>query len=245
VVGVPLATRVGQLVGWRAAFVIVAGLGVATAILARITLAPMPAADGATPLTELGALKRLEVWLTLGIAAIGFGGMFAVYSYITPTVVHVTGRSEAAVPALLAACGFGMIAGSLFGGWLADRGILRAIGLVIVFDTFVLAAFAWSAHSYPALMVNMFLVGFAGLAMGPAIQTRLMDVAADAQALAAALNHSAFNLANALGAWLGGLAIAHGLGYTSTGPIGAGLCAAGFVVYLVALVVARRRSSLV
>jgi DHA1 family inner membrane transport protein len=239
VVGVPFATWVGQVAGWRSAFGVVAILGILTALLCRVTLLPMPAAEGASPLRELGALGRLQVWLTLGIAAIGFGGMFAVYSYITPTLTHVTGKSEAEVPLLLAVCGVGMIAGSLFGGWLADRGIMRAIGILLVLDMLTLAAFYWTAHDLTALTVNMFMMGFAGLAIGPALQTRLMDVAADAQTLAAALNHSAFNAANALGAWLGGVAIAQGLGWTSTGPIGAALAGGGFVVYLLARASAR------
>ena len=234
IVGVPFATWIGQIAGWRAAFLVVAALGLLTAALTRIFLDPMPAADGASPMTELGALVRPQVWLTLGIAAIGFGGMFAVYSYITPTLIEVTGTQRGTVPVLLAVVGAGMVAGSLFGGWLADRGILRAIGLLLLLNIAVLAAFAFSAHSLAAVTVNLFMIGFAGLAIGPALQTRLMDVAADAQTLAAALNHSAFNMANALGAWLGGLAIAAGMGWTSTGPIGAALSAAGLLIFLAA-----------
>lgn len=240
VLGVPFATWVGQLAGWRAAFGVVAALGLTTAVLCRLSLWPMPAAAGASPLTELGALRRPQVWLTLGIAAIGFGGMFAVYSYITPTLTNVTGMAESSVPIELAVVGLGMVAGSLFGGWLADKGIMRAIGLMLGLDMATLAFFWISPHSEIAVTINLFMVGFAGLAIGPALQTRLMDVAADAQALAAALNHSAFNAANALGAWLGGVSIAAGLGWTSTGPIGAALAAAGFGVYLTSRTLERR-----
>lgn len=241
VVGVPFATWIGQVAGWRAAFVVVAALGLATAMLARICLDPMPAADGASPMTELGALKRAQVWLTLGIAAIGFGGVFAVYSYIAPTLMFVTGTSREAVPIMLSVIGLGMIGGSLFGGWLADRGVMRAIWITVVLNIVALALFAFSAHNLVAATLNLFLIGFAGLAMGPALQTRLMDVAADAQTLAAALNHSAFNMANALGAWLGGVAIAAGLGWTSTGPIGAVLAASGLAIFLIARAVDRRQ----
>lgn len=234
VVGVPFATWVGQLAGWRAAFVVVAVIGLATAILCRIALQRMPAPDSASPLTELSALKRGQVWLTLGIAAIGFGGVFAVYSYITPMLTIVTGMAESRVPLILSVIGLGMVAGSLFGGWLADRGIMRAIGLMLVLNVVMLGLVAITAHHWLAVTVNLFFVGFAALSIGPALQTRLMDVAADAQALAAALNHSAFNTANALGAWLGGVAIAAGLGWTSTGPIGAGLAAGGLLIWLAA-----------
>jgi DHA1 family inner membrane transport protein len=242
VLGVPFATWIGQVAGWRAAYVIVGALGLATAILVRICFRPIPAADGASPLRELGALRRPQVWLTLGIAAIGFGGMFAVYSYITPTLTIVTGTAESTVPILLSVVGAGMVAGSLFGGWLADRGVLRAVGILLILDMVVLGAFAISAHNLAAVTVDMFMIGFAGLSIGPALQTRLMDVAGDAQTLAAALNHSAFNMANALGAWLGGVAIAAGLGWTSTGPIGAGLAAAGFLVFLISRALEQRRT---
>jgi DHA1 family inner membrane transport protein len=240
VLGVPFATWVGQVAGWRAAFGVVAALGLLTALLCRFSLSPMPAAEGASPLTELGALRRPQVWLTLGIAAIGFGGVFAVYSYITPMLTNVTGTREATVPILLAVVGTGMIGGSLFGGWLADRGIMRAIGLMLMLNMVTLGLFFFSAHSLTAVTINLFMMGFAGMAIGPALQTRLMDVAADAQALAAALNHSAFNTANALGAWLGGVSIAAGYGWTSTGPIGAFLAGGGFLVFLLARFTGRR-----
>jgi DHA1 family inner membrane transport protein len=241
--GVPFATWVGQIAGWRAAFGVVAGLGLLTALLCRLSLTAMPAAEGASPLTELGALRRLQVWLTLGIAAIGFGGLFAVYSYITPMLTNVTGTTEATVPVLLAVIGAGMVAGSLFGGWLADQGIMRAIGMLLLLNIVTLGLFALTAPSLPAVTVNMFMMGFVGLSIGPGLQTRLMDVAADAQALAAALNHSAFNTANALGAWLGGLSIAAGYGWTSTGPIGALLAAGGFLVFLTARFFDRRTAA--
>ena len=191
VLGVPFATWIGQIAGWRAAFGVVAALGVLTALLCRLSLRAMPAPEGASPLTELGALRRPQVWLTLGIAAIGFGGLFAVYSYITPMLTNVTGTTEAAVPVILAVIGAGMIAGSLFGGWLADQGVMRAVGRLLILNMVVLGLLALTAHSLPAVTVNLFMMGFAGLGIGPALQTRLMDVAEDAQALAAALNHSA------------------------------------------------------
>ncbi|HTJ62923.1 MAG TPA: MFS transporter [Alphaproteobacteria bacterium] len=244
VLGVPFATWIGQLAGWRAAFGVVAALGFATAALCRLSLWTMPAATGASPLTELGGLRRPQLWLTLGIAAVGFGGTFAIYSYITPTLTIVTGMQESSVPLELSVVGIGMVCGSLFGGWLADRGIMRAIGVMLLLDAIVLAAFWISPHSVVAVTINMFMIGFAGLAIGPALQTRLMDVAANAQSLAAALNHSAFNVANALGAYLGGLSIAAGFGWTSTGLLGALLAFGGFGVFLASLTLERRTQAL-
>lgn len=241
VVGVPFATWVGQVAGWRAAFVVVAGIGLATAALCRIALRPIPAPDHASPLTELSALRHGQVWLTLAIAAIGFGGVFAVYSYITPMLTFVTGMAEGNVPLILSVIGVGMVAGSLFGGWLADQGVMRAICITLLLNVLALSFVAITAHNVVAVTINMFFVGFAALSIGPALQTRLMDVAADAQALAAALNHSAFNTANALGAWLGGVAIAAGMGWTSTGPIGALLALGGLAIWFVAWRTSRAR----
>jgi len=240
VLGVPFATWIGQIAGWRAAFILVGLLGISTAFLVSRCLSAIPATEDASPMRELGAFSRIQVWLTLGIAAIGFGGMFAVYTYITPTLVHITGTRETTVPILLSVLGIGMVAGNLFGGWLADRGVMRAIGLMLLLDMVALGLFAFSAHDFIATTINMFMIGFAGLAIGPALQTRLMDVAADAQTLAAALNHCAFNIANALGAWLGGIAIAAGFGWTSTGPIGAILAGGGIAIFLLMRTVSGR-----
>ncbi len=233
VLGVPLATWAGQLLGWRAAFGLVVALALCTAGLARVCLARMPADELASPLRELSGLRRPQLWLTLGITAIGFGGLFAVYSYITPTLVQVTGVAVSTVPWFLALIGLGMVAGALFGGWLADRGLLRAIGLMLALDMLTLALLPLAARSPIPMAADLFLLGFGALALAPALQTRLMDVAGPAQGLAAALNHSAFNLANALGAWLGGVSVAAGFGWTATGPLGAGLAVGGFVVLLV------------
>jgi DHA1 family inner membrane transport protein len=235
VIGVPFATWVGQFAGWRLAFGVVAATGLATALLCRLALDPMPAPDNASPLTELGALRYGQVWLTLGIAAIGFAGFFAVYSYITPLLTIVTGMSETHVPLILSVIGMGMVAGGLFGGWLADRGVMRAIWMMLVLNILTLCLVPITA-SYPiALALNLFFVGFADVSVNSALQIRLMDVAADSQAFAAALNHSAFNAANALGAWIGGIAIAAGLGWTSTAPIGALLALCGLAIWFVAL----------
>lgn len=233
-IGTPVATWFGQSLGWRAAFALVGAIGVLTvALIWRFVPANRPDA-GASLLRELGAFGHKQVWLTLGIGAIGFGGLFAVFSYITPTLINVTGLREATVPFVLSTFGIGMILGNIVGARLADRALMPTIGGALLWSTLVLGAFASSAHHEGAAVINVLLIG-TGVALVPALQTRLMDVAADAQALAAALNHSAFNIANALGAWLGGVAIADGYGWTATAWIGACLAAGGFVVFLLSL----------
>lgn len=234
VVGVPLATWLGQAFGWRTTFIAVAGLAALTMLLVRMLTPETPAAEGASPRRELGALRRPQVWLTLGVAAVGFGGVFAVYSYVTPTLTEVTGLPLAAAPAMLSVIGLGMIAGNIAGGWLSDRALKATMVGCLVWSGVVLGAFALTAANPWAAGINLFLIG-GTIAIGPALQTRLMDVAGDAQTLAAALNHSAFNVANALGAWLGGLAIAAGFGWTSPGVVGAMLAAGGLAILLVSL----------
>jgi DHA1 family inner membrane transport protein len=230
VVGVPFATWLGQEMGWRTAFLAVGGLGLLTAALVTVFVPAIPVSRGASPLRELGGFKHAQVWLTLAVAAVGFGGLFAVYSYITPTLVQITGVKLSTVPLFLSVIGLGMIAGSLVGGWLADRALMASILGGLLWSAVVLALFTLaSAHPWSAL-ADLFLIG-GGIAVVPALQTRLMDTAHDAQTLAAALNHSALNLANALGAWFGGLSIAAGFGWSSTGWIGAALAAAAIPIF--------------
>jgi DHA1 family inner membrane transport protein len=238
-VGVPIAAWLGQHLGWRAAFVLVGAIAALACVLIRRGVPDLLAAHGASPLRELSALAKPQVWLTLGIGAIGFGGMFSVFSYIKPLLTDVTGISVDAVPLVLAMFGVGMVVGNLVGSRLADKSLMRTIAGVLVWDAVVLGAVVFTAPHALAISINVFLIGTV-VAIGPALQIRLMDVAGDAQTLAAALNHSAFNVANALGAWLGGAAIAAGLGWTSTGWVGTLLAFAGMAIFGAAVWQARR-----
>ncbi|RZI92900.1 MAG: MFS transporter [Variovorax sp.] len=237
-VGVPIAAWLGQLFGWRAAFVFVGVIALAAVVLLKRDIPDMPAAAGASPWRELGALRRKQVWFTLGIGAIGFGGMFSVFSYIKPTLIEVAGLPLGGVPFVLALFGLGMVVGNVVGARLADRSLMRTIGGLLAWSALVLTLFVFSAHHVVTAAINVFLIGTV-VAIGPALQIRLMDVAGDAQTLAAALNHSAFNAANALGAWLGGVAISAGLGWTSTGWVGALLALAGLGVFAASVASAR------
>jgi len=239
-VGVPIAAWLGQHLGWRAAFVLVGAIAALACILIRRCVPHLPAAQGAGPMRELGALARPQVWLTLGIGAIGLGGMFSVFSYIKPLLTEVTGMSIAAVPLVLGLFGLGMVVGNLVGARLADTSVMRTIAGLLVWNAVVLAAIVFTAPHGVAVSVNVFLVGTT-VAIAPSLQIRLMDVAGDAQTLAAALNHSAFNIANALGAWLGGIAIAAGLGWTSTGWVGMLLAFGGMAVFGASVWQERRR----
>jgi MFS transporter, DHA1 family, inner membrane transport protein len=244
IVGVPLANWLGQLVGWRWCFAVVAALALATAILVAVFVPEARQDKGASPSRELGALKNGQVWLTLTIGAIGFGGVFAVYTYLASTLMAVTGVSARLVPIVLAVFGIGMTAGNIIVPYFADRAVMRTAGMLLLGSAVTLALYPFAAPHFGTVTLDVMAIGFCG-ALATVLQTRLMDVAGDAQSLAAALNHSAFNAANALGPWLGGLAIAAGFGWTSTGWVGCGLALGGFAVWVIALLVERSPGAVV
>ncbi|GGE63223.1 DHA1 family inner membrane transport protein [Paenalcaligenes hominis] len=237
-IGVPLAAALGQWLSWRAAFVFVGVVGVLSFLMVARCVPYIPANDHASPLLELTALKNKQVWITLGIGAIGFGGLFAVFSYVKPTMMQLAGLGEQTIPWVLALFGVGMIAGNLVGARLADWHLSKTIRGILWWGVLVLSAFYWTSH-HPILgPINILLIGTL-VALGPALQARLMDVAGEAQTLAAALNHSAFNAANALGAWLGGVAISAGLGWDSTAYVGALFALGGIAMHSWARRIAR------
>ncbi|TEA78936.1 MFS transporter [Allopusillimonas ginsengisoli] len=243
VVGVPFANWLGHAVGWRWGFGLVAFTGALTVALVAWLAPATPAEKGASPLRELGALKHAQVWLTLSIGAIGFGGLFAVYTYLADTLMAVTLVSPAMVPVVLGVFGAGMTVGNIIVPWFADRALMPTAAGLLLWSAVMLALFSLTAGSAWAISINVFFIGFGG-ALGTVLQTRLMDVAKNAQGLAAALNHSAFNFANALGPWLGGLAIAHGYGWTSPGWVGSLLALGGLVLLLLSVWLDRMRGPL-
>ncbi|MBB4443872.1 MULTISPECIES: MFS transporter [Rhizobium] len=240
--GTPLTTFFGQSLDWQVAFFSVGVLGLLTVALIWFYVPKDRVSAEAGFLRELGAFRRPQVWLTLGIAAVGYGGMFAMFSYIASTTTEVAMLPETAVPIMLVLFGVGMNAGNFIGSWLADKSLLGTIGGSLLYNIVVLTTFSLTAANPYLLGLSVFLVG-CGFAAGPALQTRLMDVAADAQTLAAASNHSAFNIANAIGAWLGGLVIAGGYGFAATGYVGAALSFLGLFVFAASLRLERRDRS--
>ncbi|WP_174273199.1 MFS transporter [Sphingomonas bacterium] len=239
IVGVPIANLAGQMIGWRWGFAIVAALALATALLIALFAPRDPPPHDASPLRELGALRKAQVWLTLAIGAIGFGGLFAVYTYLADTMLAVTRVPATMIPLALVAFGLGMTAGNLIIPRFADRALMPSAGGLLVWAAGVLALWPLAAPHLPTLLIAIFAIGTGG-ALGTVLQTRLMDVAGDAQALAAALNHSAFNTANALGPLLGGMAIRAGYGWTSTGLVGSALALGGLAIWAVSYRLTRR-----
>ena len=240
-VGTPLMALFGQYLSWRVMFFAVGFLSALTVTLIWLYLQRDTPAAGASVVRELVAFTHPQVLLTLTLAATGFGGMFAIFSYIASTATEVANMSVGMIPLIMVLFGIGMNVGNLVGSKLADINLLGTIGGMLVFNIVVMTLFSLTATSAWMLCTSVFLIGCT-FAAGPAIQTRLMDVAPDGQTLAAASMHSAFNIANALGAWLGGLAIAFGYGYASTGYVGAFLSFIGLFVFAASVLLERRGS---
>jgi MFS transporter, DHA1 family, inner membrane transport protein len=240
VAGVPAATWLGQNAGWRSAYWLVTVLAAITAGLVLWLVPHIAANREATGRNELRAFKDPQVLLTLLAGAIGFGGMFAMYTYIAPTVTDVAGLSEGLVPLYLLAFGSGMVVGTPLGGRLADWSVFRSMLLGSVLMGLTLVAFTVTSQWFVPGLLTVFALSTVSSILVVGLQMRLMQVAGNAQTIGAAMNHASLNIANALGAWLGGVVVAAGFGYTSTAWVGAGLSLAGLLVLLASAMLHRR-----
>jgi len=244
IAGVPVATLMGQHLGWRATFLGVSAIGLA-AIAALAALIPhdrvAPAPGGLRG--ELAALKSLPVWLALGTTVAGFGALFAAYSYITPMLTDSAGYADTSVTLLLALFGVGATVGNLVGGRLADHAMRATLFGGLVSLVVVLGAFPLLMSTPVSAAVAVVLLGVAAFVTGSPLQLMVMEKAPSAPSLASSANQAAFNLANAGGAWIGGLALAAGFGVTSPALAGAALAVLGLGVAGTAAVVDRRRTT--
>lgn len=239
-IGAPFSTFAADHFGWRIAYLIIGLFGVLTFLgVLRYIPADKPNRKN-SPLKEITALGNMQVLLTLLTAAVGFGGMFGVYTYLTSVLQNVTHVPEWQTMIYMVIWGAGMLVGANAGAWLVDRNINLAAIIALAGSAVIMFAFSTVLHSNFALMLIVFLIPTFVNGLGPALQTRLMDFAGDAQTLAASLNHSAFNIANALGASLGSVLLAHQFGYGSLGIGGALLSIGGLLVYLFALLLLKK-----
>lgn len=234
VIGVPFATWLGQNFGWRSGFEFSASIAFLTVIAICFFVPQMQQKETASIQNELRGLKNTQMWLTLAVGAIGFGGLFSVYSYVSPILTEYTHANIQVVPFALASIGLGLVIGGLVAGHFADKNLNKAIIWVLLSNacSYVICAL-FIGNLYTAF-IALFLVSFSLSGLSPLLQTRLMDVAGDAQSLAASLNHSAFNIANALGAFLGGWLISHGMGWLAPIWVGVLLSLGGLIILLVA-----------
>ena len=242
--GTPVMAFFGEMLSWRLMFFVDALIGALTVALIGLHLPKDSPSKTSGVMRELVAFTRPQVLLTLLLAATGFGGMFSIFSYIASTATDYAHMPVAMVPVILMLFGLGMNAGNLIGSRLADKSLMGTIGGMLAVNVVVMAAFGLTAQWPVALCLTTFLLG-TGFAAAPAVQSRLMDVAREGQTLAAASMHSAFNIANAIGAVLGGLVIAHGYGFPATGYVGSLLSMFGLCVFAVSYTLenaAKRRS---
>ncbi|QGZ47370.1 MFS transporter [Streptomyces sp. QHH-9511] len=240
VVGVPGGTFVGQAVGWRVTFLIVAALGV-VGLLGIARLVPdLPRPEGVRLRHELAAFKNAQVLLAMAMTVLGFGGVFAAITYITPMMTEVAGYAEPSVTWLLVLFGLGMVLGNLIGGRYADRRLMPMLYVSLGALALVLGLFTVTAHHKVLAAVTVTLIGALGFATVPPLQKRVLDQALGAPTLASAVNIGAFNLGNALAAWLGGMVIAAGLGFTAPNWVGAVLAGSALVLAVVSAALERR-----
>lgn len=241
VFGVPFGTFLGQQFGWRSTFWVISVIGVVALVgIGALVRAPRGVGAGVSLRQELSAFRSGQVWLSLLVTILAYGGMFGAFTYIAYTLTSVTGFASAAVPWLLVLFGLGLVAGNAIGGRLADRSVDRTLLWFIAALAAVLVAFGLLAGSQPATMVILVLMGGFGFGTVPALQSRIMHYAGGAPTLASGANIGAFNVGNALGAWAGGVGISAGLGYTSPIWIGAALTTSALGVMLVAVHLAAR-----
>src|SRR6478752_3031184 len=237
VVGVPLGTFIGQTAGWRTTFLLVAVLGVVGLLGVAKLIPDQPRPEGVRIRHELAAFRNVQVLLAMAMTVLGFGGVFAAITYITPMMTGIAGYSASSVTWLLVLLGLGMVGGNLIGGRFADRHLMPMLyGALSV----VLGLFTVTAHNKIAAAVTIVLIGALGFATVPPLQKRVLDQAAGAPTLASAANIGAFNLGNALAAWMGGIVIAAGLGYTAPNWVGAALAASALLLAVVSHTLERR-----
>ncbi|MBB4735503.1 MFS transporter [Micrococcus cohnii] len=228
--GVPAATALGQTAGWRWMFVVVA-VCAAACIAATVMLVPdAPAPEGTSIRREMAGLTSLRLWRTALVGIVGFAGMFALYTYITPLMTRVAGLDPRWIPLVLALYGMGMVVGTLVGGALTDRDPVMTLRLSFVVTAICLTLVYLLSPWWQAVLLPLVLVAVAGSGIAPALQVLLVDAAPRSPQLAGSLNHSALNMANALGAWVSGAALTAGLSVAAPSLLGAGIAVVGITL---------------
>jgi MFS transporter, DHA1 family, inner membrane transport protein len=244
VLGVPFGTLLGQQLGWRSTFWAITVIGVIALIGIAALVPTTPASTTGGGLRgELGAFRNKQVWLSIVITILGYGGMFGAFTYIAFTLTEVTGFATSSVPWLLILFGSGLFVGNFLGAKAADRSLTKALVWILAILTVVLIVFAATAESKAMTVISLFFMGAFGFATVPGLQMRIMNYASAAPTMASGANIAAFNVGNALGAWLGGITIAAGLGFTSPIWMGAAVTVAGLLVLIVAAKIDRPAAS--
>ncbi|RDJ00533.1 MFS transporter [Dyella solisilvae] len=242
VLGVPFGTFLGQWAGWRATFMAVTGLGVVAAIAVWRLVPASPGLPSPHMGRELRVLRQPQVLLALAMTVLGFGGVFTVFTYIAPILQQVSQVSAGATGWVLILFGVGTTVGNMLGGRLADWRLMPSLSGVLVVLSLVMLAFAWTMHSTVAAIVTVFVWGVAAFATVAPLQMRVVQQASEGPHLASTLNIAAFNLGNAMGAFIGGAMIDLGLGLPSVSVAGAVVTLLGLLVTLISAALERRRA---
>ena len=231
VAGVPLVTWMGQAIGWRSAYWFVAVVALGALAMIAVFVPRIVQADANSVMQELRAFGSMQVALTFIAGSIGFGGMFAMYSYVAPLITEIAGQPERFVPVALFAFGLGGIVGNTIGGRMSDWSVLRTIVIASVGMSVVLVVLALVATWFVAAVLFVFIASLVAAILAVGVMMRLITVANSAKTLGAASAHASLNIANAVGAWLGGIVIARGHGYAAPSLVGAVLALCGLVVF--------------
>ncbi|TDD55095.1 MFS transporter [Saccharopolyspora elongata] len=240
IIGVPGGTYVGQAAGWRVTFGIVALLGVIGFLGVAMLVPEQGKPEAARIRTEFAAFRNVQVWLAMAMTVLGYGGVFAAITYIAPMMTDVAGYSEGGVTWLLVLFGIGMFLGNLLGGKFADKALMPMLFATLAALAVALLLFTVTAHSQVLAAITLPIIGALGFATVPPLQKWVLDQASAAPTLASAANIGAFNLGNALAAWLGGVVIAAGYGYTSPNWVGAVLAGTALLLSFLAAFLDRR-----
>jgi len=232
VVGVPLGTFVGLELGWRTTFWALAVIGVVTMLGIRTLIPVMPAHRDTNLSREFAVFNRPQVWISALLSVLSFGGVIGGFTYIAFTLTQVSGFAAQTVPWLLVLFGVGTFVGNIYGGKAADKSLNKSLGTILLLLTIVMVAFALLAQSQIMTVILLLLMGTVGLATAPGLQLRMMKYASDAPTVASGTNIAAFNIGNALGAYLGGIALDKGYGFVSPLWVGAALSLVALTVVI-------------
>lgn len=233
IVGVPLGTFVGLELGWRITFWALAIIGVMVMVGIRTLIPAMPAHHDTNLNREFSVFSRPQVWVSAILSVLSFGGVIGGFTYIAFTLTQVSGFAAQTVPWLLVLFGVGTFIGNIYGGKAADKSLNKSLSIILLLLSVVMATFALCAHNQIVTVVLLLLMGMVGLATAPGLQLRMMKYASDAPTVASGTNIAAFNIGNALGAYLGGIALDRGYGFVSPLWVGAGLSLVALIVVLI------------
>lgn len=232
VAGTPLGTLLGQHLGWRTVFWLITALAAASLVAVAALVPTQPSSGRVDVRAELSTFTRPAVWVTLGVAMLGIGGLFAFFTYIAPLLTEVTGFPESALSGLLALFGIGLVAGNLLGGWAADRSPVATMTIALATQVVVMVVLSVFADQPVVVVIGLVVLGAAGFGVVPAFLSRLIGLAGGESPLAAAAGGSATNLGTAAGTYLGGLTLTAGYGYTAPTWLGAAMATLALILAL-------------